>query len=133
MPVLAVCLEGALYFATSATSRKGKNLTHNSHCVLTVSSLSLSELDLVVEGEAAKVSDEAKIHRVADIFASKYGWHVTVRHGAFYGDSAPTAGPPPYGVYELTPAVAFGFPGVAGTDDKGQGKDESFSATRWRF
>jgi hypothetical protein len=52
-------------------------------------------LDLVVEGEAAKVSDMVTLHRVAEAYASKYGWSVTVRGGAFYADGAPTAGPPP--------------------------------------
>ena len=47
---------------------------------------------------------------------------MTVRDGAFYADGAPTAGPPPYEVYEVTPATAFGFP-----------TDETFTATRWRF
>ena len=47
---------------------------------------------------------------------------IKVRDGAFYGDGAPTAGPPPYEVYAVTPATVFGF-----------GEDESFSATRWRF
>ncbi|NDJ84523.1 MAG: PIG-L family deacetylase [Chloroflexi bacterium] len=35
---------------------------------------------------------------------------------------APTAGPPPYAVYAVTPTVAFGF-----------GTDKTFSPTRWRF
>jgi hypothetical protein len=39
-----------------------------------------------------------------------------------WADGAPTAGPPPYQVYEVTPTTAFAF-----------GKDESFSPTRWRF
>jgi hypothetical protein len=45
-----------------------------------------------------------------------------VRDGAFYADGAPTAGPPPYDVYEVRPTVIFGV-----------GTDESFSAIRWRF
>ena len=54
--------------------------------------------------------------------------HVTVRDGAFHdgafhdAEGAPTAGPPPYDVYEVIPTTAFGF-----------GTDESFSPTRWRF
>jgi hypothetical protein len=52
------------------------------------------------------------------------GWHVTVRDGAFHHETggAPTAGPPPYDVYELRSTVAFGF-----------GTDETFVPTRWRF
>jgi hypothetical protein len=77
----------------------------------------------VVEGEAARVKDESKLQRVAHAYAEKYAWQVTVRNAALDADfGAPTAGPPPYAVYELTPSTAFGF-----------GTDETFSPTRWRF
>jgi hypothetical protein len=103
----------------SPTSRKARNLAHDAHCVI---STRREALDLVVEGTAAKVGDEARLHRVAEVYMTKYGWPVTVRDGAFYGDGAPTAGPPPYDVYEVIPTTAFGFPW-----------DETFSPTRWRF
>jgi Pyridoxamine 5'-phosphate oxidase len=118
-PVLAVWLDGALHFCTSTTTRKGRNLAHDPHCVLAVGN---DAADLVVEGEAVRVGDEARLRRVAEVFATKYDWHVAVRDGAFYADGAPTAGPPPYHVHEVTPTTAFAF-----------GKDESFSPTRWRF
>ena len=133
MPVLGVWLEGALYFSAAATSRKAKNLARSSRCVITVGSHARPPLDLVVEGDAAKVSDEAKLHRLAEVYASKYGWHVTVRDGAFYGDGAPTAGPPPYELYEVTPTLVFGFPGVGRTDETGQDTEESLTPTRWRL
>ena len=87
-----------------------------------VAELLVNKLHLVVEGEAATVRDEAKLQRVADVYATKYEWHVTVRDGAFDADGAPTAGPPPYDVYAVSPTMIFGF-----------GEDESFNATRWRF
>jgi hypothetical protein len=50
-------------------------------------------------------------------------WHVTVRDGAFHdAEGAPTAGPPPYDVYEVRPTSVFGF-----------GTDGTFSPTRWQF
>ncbi len=119
MPILGVWLDGALYFSASPASRKGKNLAYEPHCVITVDG---DALHLVVEGVAAQVSDEARLQRVAEVYAAKYGWQVAVRDGAFYADGAPTAGPPPYAVYEVTPTLAFGF-----------GTDESLGATRWRF
>ncbi len=118
-PVLAVWADGALHFVAGSSSRKARNLARASRCVITVDS---GALHLVVEGEAAKVSDKATPHRVAEAYASKYGWRATVRDGAFYADGAPTAGPPPYDVYQVIPAIAFGF-----------GQDESFSRSRWRF
>ena len=103
MPILAVWLAGMLYFVASPSSRKAQNLAENAQCVVTVNA---EAIDIVVEGA----------------YASKYEWDVTVREGAFYGDGAPTAGPPPYDVYELSPAIIFGF-----------GTDGTLSPTRWRF
>jgi nitroimidazol reductase NimA-like FMN-containing flavoprotein (pyridoxamine 5'-phosphate oxidase superfamily) len=120
VPVLSVWLDGALYFVANRATRKARNLAHDPHCAVTVAT---DDAHLVVEGQAALVRDAARLHGVAAVYASKYDWHVTVRDGAFDADyGAPTAGPPPYDVYEVTPATAFAF-----------GTDESFSPTRWRF
>ena len=119
MPVLDVWVDGALCFSAGEASRKGKNLARDPRCVVTVGS---GALDLVLEGEAVKVSDRVTLHRVAEAYASKYAWRVTVRGGAFYADGAPTAGPPPYAVYEATPTTVFGF-----------ATDGTFRSTRWRF
>ncbi len=116
-PLLSVWLDGALYFCTGDSERKAKNLAHNAHCVLTTGCNALNEgLDLAVEGEAMRVSDEARLRRVADRYAAKYDWHYTVRESAFHGDSGNIAL-----VYEVAPTTAFGF---------GKG---TFSQTRWRF
>lgn len=75
-----------------------------------------------MEGEAVKVTDEARLRRIAEVYAS-HGWKPTVRDGALYAEySAPSAGPPPWDVYEVTPATAFAL-----------GTAEPFGATRWRF
>jgi hypothetical protein len=116
VPVLAVWLDGALHFTSSPTARKARNLARSPHCVIAVCA---PALDLVVEGQAAKVRDDATLHRVAE--ASKYQWQVTVRDGAFW----PRGRRPqvhPYDVYEVISTAAFGF-----------GTDETFGATRWRF
>jgi nitroimidazol reductase NimA-like FMN-containing flavoprotein (pyridoxamine 5'-phosphate oxidase superfamily) len=120
VPLLAVWVGGALHFVAGPTSRKARNLAHDAHCVIAASR---DALDLVVEGTVAKVSDEARLHRVGEAYMTKYGWPVNVRDGAFYGDGAPTAGPPPYDAYEVIPTTAFGFPTEEGM----------FSPTRWRF
>ncbi len=117
-PLLSVWLDGALYFCTGPDERKAKNLAGNPHCVLTTGSNALDEgLDLVVEGDAARLSDEAALGRIADAYEKKYGsdWHFDVRDGAFYGEGGQAL------VFEVAPTTAFGF-------GKGQ-----FSQTRWRF
>ena len=39
--------------------------------------------DMVVEGMAVKVHDENRLRRVADAYASKYGWHVRCAKAPF--------------------------------------------------
>lgn len=119
VPVLAVWVDGALHFCASDTSRKAAHLARNPHCTVTTQA---SGLDLVVEGRVAPVTEPARLRRVAETYTSKYDWHPEVRDRALWGDGAPTAGPPPYRVYEVTPALAFGLPTA-----------EDVVPTRWRF
>jgi nitroimidazol reductase NimA-like FMN-containing flavoprotein (pyridoxamine 5'-phosphate oxidase superfamily) len=121
-PVLAVWTDDALHTTTSPDARKGRNLAGDPRGSLAAQG---DGLDLVVEGTLARVTDAATLHRVADAYQSKYGWQVSVRDGAFQADGAPTAGPPPYQVYRLTPVVVFGF----GTEDDRYGP----RSTRWDF
>lgn len=117
-PLVSVWLDGALYFASGPDERKAKNLAHDPHCVITTGCNIFEGLDLVVEGDAEVVGEEATLRRVADRYASKYDppFHFTVRDGAFYGEGGAAL------VYQLTPVKAFGF-----------GKGEAFSQTRWSF
>jgi hypothetical protein len=116
-PLIAVWLEGALYFCTGPGERKAQNLAQNLHCVLTTGCNALAAgLDLVVEGDAAQVRDEATLRCVADAYAAKYGWHFTVQDGVLVGDGGAAL------TYAVGPVTAFGF-----------GRGHSFSQTRWRF
>jgi nitroimidazol reductase NimA-like FMN-containing flavoprotein (pyridoxamine 5'-phosphate oxidase superfamily) len=120
-PLLALWLDGALYFSTGADERKAKNITHNPHCILTTGRNSLNEegLDLVVEGDALRVADDALLRRVADRYETKYGpaWRYDVRDGTIVGQSDNVAL-----VFAVAPTTAFGF-----------GKGAVFSQTRWQF
>jgi hypothetical protein len=120
-PLIAVWFDGALYFCTGANERKARNLAHNPHCILTTGCNALNEegLDLVVEGDAMRVTDDAKLRRIAGRYEAKYGpdWHFDVDNGAFQGQEGNLAL-----VFEVAPATAFGF-----------GKGKVFSQTRWHF
>ena len=119
MPLGVLWVDDAFYFTAGPATRKAKNLARNPHCVITVAT---HDFDLVIEGEAAKVTDEARLQRIADEFAAS-GWAPTVRDGAFYAEfSAPSAGPPPWEVYEVMPKTVFAL-----------GTAEPYGATRWRF
>lgn len=120
-PLLAVWSDDALYFCTSPPERKAKNLDHNPHCVLTTGRNSLDGLDVVVEGEAREVTDQAQLDRVADAYAAKYPSDFTEPDGTWFGlDAAIRAGDSL--VYRVSPSKAFAF-----------GKGSSFSQTRYRF
>ncbi len=89
-PLISVWLDDALYFCTGPGERKARNVARNPHCILMTGCNALDEgLDLVVEGDAAKVSDDAKLQRIADAYESKYGhvWHFEARDGAFHHDA----------------------------------------------
>jgi pyridoxine/pyridoxamine 5'-phosphate oxidase len=119
-PLVFVWLDGGLYFCTGPDERKAHNLARNAHCIVTTGCNALDEgLDLVVEGDAIQVSDEAKLQRVAAAYASKYDapFRFTVRDGAFVGEGGGRAL-----VYEVSPSKVLGF-----------GKGDPFSQTRWRF
>jgi uncharacterized pyridoxamine 5'-phosphate oxidase family protein len=119
--LLAIWRSGALYFCTGATERKAKNLGQNAHCVLTTGCNNLDGLDIVVEGEAAKVTDAFELRQVADTYESKYGSHFTAPGGTWFGlGDAIRAGD--VVVYRVAPVTAFGF-----------GKGKQFSQTRWQF
>ncbi len=69
-----------------------------------------------------RVTDDALLHRLAQVFAEG-GWAPTVANGGFTHDySAPSAGPPPWYVYEFTPEDAY----AVMTKEPG-------GATRWTF
>lgn len=130
MPVLAalsdptldagVADEPVLYVASKDTARKSRNLAADGRCTLATDA---EELHLIVEGVGRRVRDEEGLRRAAAAFLAVYEWP-TVPLGdtldADYG--APTSGGPPYDVYAITPARAFGFP-----------VDESRTPTRWVF
>jgi Pyridoxamine 5'-phosphate oxidase len=117
----ATWVDGAFWFETGETTRKGRNLARDPRCTLSVAT---HEFDLVVDGEARKVTDPATVADMAARWAAE-GWPARVDDSgqaitAEY--SAPSAGPPPWHVYRLTPSAATALATV-----------EPGGATRWRF
>jgi hypothetical protein len=115
----AVWVAGRFYFVSGAGTRKSRNIAERPDCVISVN---LPDLDLVVEGVARRVTDAPTLERLAALYNAQ-GWPATVEGDAFTAPySAPSAGPPPWNLYEFTPTVAFGVAGA-----------EPFGATRWDF
>ena len=92
-PLIGVWLDGALHFCTGAEERKAKNLADNPQCILTTGCNSADEgLDVIVEGEARHVTDDALLTRLAAAYEAKYGavWHFDVRDGALSSETKGT-------------------------------------------
>ncbi|MFF3325937.1 pyridoxamine 5'-phosphate oxidase family protein [Streptomyces sp. NPDC002889] len=118
-PLIAVWHEGGLHFCTGADERKARNLRHHREVVLTTGVNSLSEgPDVVIEGEAVRVTDEPTLRALAGAYIEKYGpeWTFDVRDDVFVGDGGPAL------VFRVAPRTAFGF-----------AKGEVFGQTRWQF
>ncbi|MEU9865746.1 pyridoxamine 5'-phosphate oxidase family protein [Streptomyces sp. NPDC047971] len=118
-PLIAVWSEGALHFCTGPEERKARNLAENREVVLTTGNPSLADgFDLVVEGTAVRVTDEARLQALTRAYVEKYGddWRFDVRDGAFVGDGGTAL------VFAVAPRTVFGF-----------AKGDPFGQTRWRF
>src|SRR5438270_11589658 len=78
--------------------------------------------DVALEGRASRVTDDVLLQRLAEVFAEG-GWAPTVADGGSTHEySAPSAGPPPWYVYEFMPEDAY----AVATKEPG-------GATRWTF
>jgi hypothetical protein len=115
----AVWYDGDLYFTSAPGTAKSKQRAANPACAI---SLGLAGIDVVVEGTASIVREQALGEAVLARFRAG-GWPAEFRDGQVTAPfSAPSAGPPPWDLYRFVFDVAYGVASV-----------EPFGATRWRF
>ena len=122
-PVVAVWVDGAISFATGAEEQKFANLRGNRQVVLTTGCNSWDGgVDVIVEGDAVQVTDEAVLRKLAAAFTSRWDgrWKYVVRDGAFGhpGDDSPGQAQ----VFTVTPVKVFAH-----------AKGDPFGATTYRF
>ena len=111
--------EGELYLTSGAKARKARNLAANPACTISVK---LEGIDLVLEGEAIRVTDKGPLERLAGRYRA-VGWPAEVDGDALTAPfSAPSAGPPPWQLYRFVLQTGFGV-----------ATEEPYGATRWRF
>jgi hypothetical protein len=111
--------DGDLYFTSGPGTRKSRDLAANPACTIATR---LHDLDLVLDGTAARVVDAAVLERLAARYRAS-GWPAEVAGDAFTAPfSAPSAGPAPWYLYRFTFHTAVGL-----------GIKEPEGATRWRF
>jgi hypothetical protein len=120
-PVVAAWWQEAIWFSTGEGEQKFANLRGNPHVVLTTGCNRWDQgLDVVVEGDAVQVTDDAVLAGVAGAFAAKWDgrWQFTARGGCFRGPDGSGGGM----VFSVTPAKVFA-----------NAKGDPFGATAHRF
>src|SRR2546425_7627134 len=101
----ALWVDGQFYFTSGPRTRKSRNLVANAKCSVSVS---LDDIDIVIEGTARKVTDMPTLERVASLYAA-LGWPARAEGGAIAAEfSAPSAGRGPWNLYVVTSRVAVG-------------------------
>jgi general stress protein 26 len=86
-PLVAVYLDGALYFSTGAEEQKRINLQTNAQVALTTGRNDWTDgLDIVVEGRAEQVTDDDLLRQLAQLWATKWDgtWQFRVEDGVFH-------------------------------------------------
>jgi hypothetical protein len=128
MPIIAFWIDGGFHFLAGTSTQKGRNLAADDRCVIGTANLTMPSMDLIVEGRARPVTDQATVARLAREFGGE-GWALEARGSEVYGPHGPTAGPPPYAIYRVEPTKVFGLPGMFGMFED----DRHLKPTRWTF
>ena len=117
----ALWVNGTFWFQTGSGTRKARNVARDRRCAV---ALSIRDADVVVEGDAARVTDPPTVARLAKAWADS-GWPAEPDpsgSGITAPFNAPSQGPPPWNVYRIEPRSALVVAGV-----------EPGGLTRFRF
>lgn len=122
VPLVGVWHDGAFVFCTGSQEQKQRNLDANPHVAVTTGSTGARGWnvgkDVVVEGDAVRVTDAGTLQTLADAWFAKYGddWKFAVRGDEFVelSDSEGTTEGGAW-VYRVAPGKVLAF-----GDDHGQ-------------
>jgi hypothetical protein len=120
-PVGAIWVDGSYWFQTGTGTRKFRNVARDPRCSIAVS---LRDCDVVIEGNAVRVTEPQAVARVAKAWADQ-GWPAEPDEsgeGITAPFNAPALGPPPWHVYRIDTRSAIVTMGV-----------EPGGLTRFRF
>jgi hypothetical protein len=101
----ALWLDDTFWFQTGSGTRKHRNVERDARCTVATS---IRGADVVVEGEASRVTDAGDLARAAAGWAEG-GWPAEVDasgDGITAPFNAPAQGPPPWSVYRIEPRTA---------------------------
>ena len=96
----ALWLDGTFWFQTGAGTRKGRNVARDPRCSI---ALSVRDADVVIEGDAARVTATDALARIAQAWAAS-GWPAepdASGAGITAPFNAPALGPAPWNVYRI--------------------------------
>jgi hypothetical protein len=127
-PLLSVWADGAMHISTGDDEQKARNLAANPRCTLSTGRNTMDGgLDVIVEGEAERVTGRDRLAALAGMWVAKYGetWRFDVDDDGFHlpniaeldADVAELAL-----VFAIRPTRAYAFR-----------KGTVFSQTRYRF
>lgn len=98
-PIGAFFINETYYFTSGQGTRKRTNLDQNPSCTI---SIHAGDYDIVAEGTATIIRDETKVQQLA-AFCQSVGWPAEAQGSIITAPyHAPTTGPAPYDVYEMT-------------------------------
>lgn len=118
-PLYAVWLDDTWYFCTGADEQKAVNLRHNRRVTVLTGTNRAEGVDVVLQGQVERITDQALLHRLAAEYQRKYDWTYHVTAEGFDGE-------------ENGGGLALVF-AVAPVKGHAFGKGGPFSQTRWTF
>jgi hypothetical protein len=107
----AVWLDGTFWFQTGSGTRKSRNVARDPRCSI---AMSIRDADFVLEGDASRVTDPARVAHAAKAWADG-GWPAEPDPsgtGITAPFNAPSQGPAPWNVYRIEPRSATVVLGV---------------------
>jgi general stress protein 26 len=111
-PLVAVWMDDALHFSTGENEQKALNIKSHPHVILTTGCNGWeSGMDVVVEGEAVLVRDDETLHRLAQVWTTKWdgSWQYSVRDGYFFHPGAEDESAEKIHVYAVRPTKVLSF------------------------
>ena len=101
----ALWVDGTFWFQTGSGTRKARNVARDPRCSIATS---LRGMDVVVEGDAVRVTEATAVARLAKAWADQ-GWPAEPDEsgsGITAPFNAPAQGDPPWNVYRIEPRSA---------------------------
>ena len=85
MPIIGMWMEGEFYFVSGEGTHKARNLAREPRCTVVTGTTTLPSLDLIVDGVASMVTDDAMLARVTEAYRTRMEWPLELRDRRLHG------------------------------------------------